>query len=153
MITTRCTLRCRECNNLMPYYTSPKDYSFNEIALWIDNVCDAVDEWICCELVGGEPFLHCDLFKILSYALEKDKIQRVELTTNGSIVPKTDILELLKNDKVFVKISQYTNLIDSKKITKVFDQYKVFYSVMENLRWTKTGNLRKRNRSKSDIES
>ncbi len=153
MITTRCTLCCKECSNLMPYYASPKDYSSDEIIQWIDNICNAVDEWVCCELVGGEPFLHRNLFKILQHVLEKDKIQRVEFTTNGSIVPELGILNLLKNDKVFIKISEYLKLINYKKIMKVFDQYNISYTVMENMRWTKTGNLDKRNRSQSDIKS
>lgn len=153
MITTRCTLCCRECSNLMPYYTAPKDYPADEIIQWIDNICNVVDEWVCCELVGGEPFLHRNLFKILLHALGKDKIQRVEFTTNGSIVPEPAILNLLKNDKVFIKISEYPGLIDCKKITQVFDQYNISYTVMENMRWTKTGNLSKRNRNQSDIKS
>lgn len=153
MITTRCTLCCSECSNLMPYYTAPKDYPADEIMEWIDNICNVVDEWTCCELVGGEPFLHRNLSEILLHALGKDKIQRVEFTTNGSIVPEPAILNVLKNDKVFIKISEYPGLIDWKKITQVFDQYNISYTVMENMRWTKTGNLSKRNRSQSDIKS
>lgn len=56
MITTRCTLCCKECSNLMPYYSFPKDYESNEIIQWIKNISSVVDEWACCELVGGEPF-------------------------------------------------------------------------------------------------
>lgn len=153
MITTRCSLRCKECSNLMPYYSSPKDYSPDEIIQWIKNVCDAVDEWACCELVGGEPFLYRNLEKVLSYILTQDKIQRIEFTTNASIVPRTDILKLLVNDKVFVKISEYPGLIDYEKLAAVFREYGVHYSVMENMRWSRTGSLEKRNRKRQELQS
>lgn len=153
MITTRCTLCCKECANLMPYFKKAKDYSAIAIMQWIDNICNAVDEWICCELVGGEPFLYFELSKVLSHALNKGKIQRVEITTNGSIIPSHDILNLLKNDKVLIKVSEYPNLIDYKKLTHIFDEYSICYEVLENMRWSRTGKLGQRNRNRLELQS
>lgn len=153
MITTRCTLCCKECSNLMPWYSAPKDYPSDEIIQWIQNICDSVDEWVCCELVGGEPFLYRELEKILSYVLNEDKIQRVEFTTNASIIPKAGILQLLKDDKVFVKVSEYPGLINSEKFINTLEEYGIRYNVMENMRWSRTGNLEKRNRSRQELQS
>ena len=153
VITTRCTLRCKECSNLMPYYSSPKDYPSNEIIQWIKNICDAVDEWGCCEFIGGEPFLYHDLESVLSYALSEDKIQRVEFTTNASVIPKTNILKLLADDKVFIRISEYPGLIKSEEFIRALEEYGVRYRVMENMRWIRTKNLEKRNRSYQELQS
>lgn len=153
MITTRCTLCCKECSNLMPYYTSPKDYESNEIIQWIKNISSAVDEWTCCELVGGEPFLYRDLGNVLSYVLKETKIQQIEFTTNASVVPKSDILRLMADARVVVNISEYPNLINSAKFICALEEYGIHYHVMKNMHWTKTKNLEKRHRSYDELQS
>lgn len=153
IITTRCTLCCKECSNLVPYYSSPKDYAFDEIIQWIKNICSAVDEWICCELVGGEPFLYRDLKRVLSYVLQENKIQQIEFTTNASVIPEPDILRLLKNEKVIVMISEYPGLIDATKFIHILEEYGVHYRVIRDMRWIRTKNLMKRNRSHQELQS
>lgn len=153
MITTRCTLNCKECSNLMPYYKQPRDYDADEIIEWIKNICDSIDEWICLELVGGEPFLYRDLLKVLKYVLAEEKIQQIEFTTNASIIPSWEILELLRNPKIYVKVSQYPNLIDLSKLTNIFVKLCIRYEVMENMRWSKTGALTSRNRTNIELQS
>lgn len=153
MITTRCTLRCRECSNLMPYYKHPTDYDADEIIGWIKNICEAVDEWICLELVGGEPFLYRNLATVLIYVLNEEKIQRVEFTSNASVMPSPEILELLGNTKVYIKISQYPGLIDPTRFMKLLDEYGIRYELMESMRWSKNGELTTRNRSVVELQS
>ena len=153
MITTRCTLRCKECANLMPYYKHPKDYDADEIIGWIKNICAAVDEWICLELVGGEPFLYRDLTKVLRYVLDEDKIQQIEFTSNASVMPDQEVLELLRNRKVYIKISHYPGLIDSSQFIELLDEYGIRYEFMESMRWVKTGNLTSRGRTVVELQS
>lgn len=137
----------------MPYYKTPSDYPANQIIQWVKNICDAVDEWVCCELVGGEPFLHRELKEILDYVLGRDKIQRIEFTTNASVIPTSDILQLLAHDKVFIKISEYPNLIDSDIFISKLEEYGISYCVMDNMRWSRTKNLDKRNRNFQELQS
>jgi len=153
MITTRCTLRCKECSNLMPYYKYPKDYDADEIIMWIKNVCAAIDEWICLELVGGEPFLYRDLERVLAYVIKEEKIQQVEFTTNASVMPKPEIIELLKNEKIFIKISQYPNLINPEKMLELLKENRICHELMENMRWSKTGKLTSRARTEAELQS
>lgn len=153
MITTRCTLRCKECSNLMPYYNNPKDYELDDIVSWIRNLSEAVDDWICCELVGGEPFLFKNLETLLNEVLKIEKIQKIEFTTNASVIPNDRILKLLQNKKIHIKISEYPNIIDYSRLAEVFDKYKIKYKVEKAIKWIKTGNLEKRNRSFSEIKS
>lgn len=153
MITTRCTLCCQECSNLMPYYKKPQDYPVDDVIKWIRNLCDAVDECICLELVGGEPFLYKELKKVLEFVLMEKKIQQVEFTTNGSILPKQEILELLTDRKVYVRISQYPNQINPVNIIKLFEENKIKYVLLENMSWCKTGELISRGRSVCELQS
>ena len=38
MITTKCSLKCRNCSNLMQYYTKPQDTELNQLFKSIDNL-------------------------------------------------------------------------------------------------------------------
>ena len=153
IITTRCTLKCKECSNLIPYYSVPKDYPAEDILYWICNLTEAINELIILELVGGEPFLHKELKKILEVSLELDKIQRIELTTNGSIVPNDEIQELLQNDRVYVRISDYSCLVNSDRVVKVLEAKGINYELMSNMLWSKTGALAPRHRDSEALRS
>lgn len=153
MITTRCTLRCKECANLMPYYEKPKDYSADEIISWIKNVCDAVDEWICLELVGGEPFMYKDFERILTYALAQEKIQTVEVATNGTLIPSENIMQLLKNKKVIVKISEYPNIVDYNRIIDRLKENGIRHELVYAMKWSRTGSLTHRGRSMLEVHT
>ena len=152
MITTRCTLRCKECSNLIPHYEHPKDYDADEIIGWIKNICDAVDEWICLELVGGEPFLYRNLAKVLRYVLNEEKIQQVEFTSNASVMPDQEIMDLLSNRKVYIRISQYPGVIDPSQFMELLNEYGIRYILMENMRWIKTGSLTSRERTVVELQ-
>lgn len=97
--------------------------------------------------------MYRDLENILSYVLEETKIQQIEFTTNGSVIPKADVLRLLSDDRIIVNISEYPNLIDLTQFISVLEEYKVHYHIMKNMRWTRTKSLTKRNRSYSELQS
>lgn len=152
MITTRCTLRCKECSNLMPYYCKPSDYLLEDILKWIDNLCDVVDELVCLELVGGEPFLYKDLQGLLEKIVSQKKIQRIEFTTNGTVLPNDNLMKLLSKDpRVFIKISQYPNVVDPQKIISLLEAYQIQYEMLAIDKWSKTAHLNKRNRTEAEI--
>lgn len=150
MITTRCTLRCEQCNNLMPYYNKPMDYPASDVISWIQALVDAVDEWIVIELVGGEPFIYKELGTVLRYVLGLEKILRVELTTNATVIPKEEILELLQNEKVEVHISDYGKLVPKQKFIDVMNVYNITYKVFEDMQWVAVGGIEERGRLEAE---
>ncbi len=153
ILTTRCTLCCKECSNLIPYYNNPRDYAVVDIIKWIENLVNVVDEWIVLELVGGEPFLFIGLETVIENILRHDKIQRIELTTNGSIIPNEKILKLFQNERVFIKISEYPGLVQSDKLVNVLQNMQIKHRLIRDMRWSRTGELVKRNRDKATLKS
>lgn len=153
ILTTRCTLRCKECSNLIPYYCNPKDYDVKEVLDCIDNVCNQVDEWICIELVGGEPFLYKEIDTVLKHIISIDKIQEIEITTNGSCIPQSSTIELLKNPKAVIKISEYPGVVDPRKVITLFEKEGIFYNYLSGMGWTPNGGLEKRNRTPVQLQS
>lgn len=107
VLTTNCTLNCRECFAGKPYCSKHEFFELNFLKQQLDTFLECIDECIELELIGGEVFLYPDLVEIIEYCLKQDKVQMVYLTTNGTIVPNKEVMNILKNDRVVVAISEY----------------------------------------------
>lgn len=122
MITTRCTLNCEHCNMLMPYYKLQYNKSFEEIQNDLDKYFNIVDFVVTFQIVGGEIFLHPQLYKILNYICSKysGKIHNILIVTNGTIIPSSEILDICSNFNVAFSISDYTDNVNYRvKITRL----------------------------------
>ena len=54
-ITTRCSLRCRDCSLFIPYVTNPCNYPSQEIMTDLNKVLDALGQVRIVNFYGGEP--------------------------------------------------------------------------------------------------
>ncbi len=127
VITERCTLACKLCAEYSPYYSNPAHASLETIKKVIDCVVKSVDTFTDFSFFGGEPFVHqdlCDCIRYLGKYLEK--IKRVLVLTNGTVLPKDDEYRKLIEDipeykeKLQFNISDYgPNL--SKHVTELVD--------------------------------
>lgn len=108
MITERCTLRCRNCSNLMPYYAAPRHRSTETILAEIDAICSCLDFLPEIRLIGGEPLLHPDIHRIAAHAGDKANIGDVFISTNGTLVPNEEQWKSLAGGgKVHFLITDY----------------------------------------------
>ncbi|MFA6547625.1 MAG: radical SAM protein [Candidatus Magasanikbacteria bacterium] len=80
-ITNQCNLRCASCFNKSNVGNS-EEMSFEYIKAIVDNN-PQVDKY---DIMGGEPLMHSELDKILSYLEEKNK--KIGLYTNGILLDK-----------------------------------------------------------------
>lgn len=120
IITERCSLKCRDCSNLVQYYKRPSDCDTKGVLLSIDVFCSVVDEVNEFRVIGGEPFMHKEHHLIVKRLAEEPKVKKVVIYTNGTIVPREDQIEHLKNSKVLIIITDYGHLsrrIDELKKT------------------------------------
>ena len=121
-VTTKCTLRCKCCNMLMPYYQEADHIDMKEIKEDIDRIFSFADKIGTLALLGGEPFLYPHLEHILEYIEENyiDKIGVLEIITNGTILPSEHLLSVIKKNKVFIRISDYTAEVNYRDKMKQF---------------------------------
>jgi hypothetical protein len=137
-VTTRCTLNCIHCNDLMPLYKEHYDADPNEIIEDIKIILDSLDELVRLEFVGGEPFLYKPLASVIKAFVEHPKVTQVEMVTNGTIVPKDNLLlDVLKHPKVFVCISDYGDVAGMAKLIDEFERNGVAFCIYANLQWVK----------------
>ena len=153
VMTTWCTLKCRDCNNLMACYEKPYHMDPKDLIAQIETVTRNIDTLTELELIGGEPFVYPHLGEILDAVLKNKKILFVSLTSNGTVVPKEDILEkLAKTGRVRVELSDYgveTQKLD--EVTAVFDRYGIKYDRNEDLSWVSPGGVESRGKNKVQL--
>lgn len=148
----KCSLRCRDCNNLMPYFKAPKDLDVSKILHSLEVLSVKADSILKCELIGGEPFLSNNLPIVLDFLIRKENVYAIDITTNGTILPKKEWIPLLQNYKVTVKISDYGTLVDKQEIIDYMEAYDVSYEVLEVGRWTASGTTQKRGRTVLELQ-
>lgn len=151
-LSNKCTLRCRDCNNLMPYFKSPRDLDVEKILRSLEILLAKADAVLRCELIGGEPFIAKHLYTVLDYLLNKGNVYDIKITTNGTVLPKQEYVPLLQNPKVRVEISDYGTLVDKQKFVNYLEEYKIAYDVLGIEHWISSGMTEKRNRDVQELQ-
>ena len=106
-ITEKCSLKCKDCCNLMQYYTHAKDSDLDLLFKSIDRFISCIDILDEFRVIGGDPFMNKNLYKIINRLVTYDKCKSVVVYTNGRIPPKGENLESLRNKKVMLDITNY----------------------------------------------
>lgn len=148
VLTPRCSLKCRECNNLMWRFDAAEDLSAEKIITSLENIIEQVDFIPCIELIGGEPFIARNMDKVLDFLLGQEKVFVIEITTNATIVPSKEILGRLRNHKISVHISNYGNVVRQNRFIECMKENEIQFTLSEfQDRWVATGGIKRRARN------
>lgn len=149
-VTNRCSLKCRDCNNLMPYCKEHFSVNIENQIRDLKTILHYVEGIINVEVIGGEPFVYNQLDVLLKYICDEPKIMFVEVTTNGTITPSAEITELLKHPKMCVLLSDYgkVNADRAKKTYSYLRQNGVCVKCLNNRRWILSGGIENRRKSR-----
>lgn len=151
-ITTKCSLKCKHCSNLIPCYKKQSDYDIKILTKSIKEYLKCINKIVYIRILGGEPFLSDNLSPVLSILQKSNKIQRIEIVTNGTIIPtKKELIQKLKNKKTTVCISQYP-IVNNKKIVSFLKKNKINYRIDKMSYWMNYGNTKKRNKNKKELK-
>lgn len=113
-LTERCSLKCKACaHGCYAVDAGSQDMSIETAKMSADCFFDKVDVIREFVLIGGEPFLYKELGEIIAYIGERyrEKIVYFTITTNGTILPKQEVLELCKKYNVTIRISNYSSTL------------------------------------------
>lgn len=108
VVTEKCSLRCRDCSNLMQYFNSPDDTDFDQAMRSVARLFEAVDHISQLRLLGGEPLMNRDLGRYVQ-ALQKywERFDFIVIFTNGTILPSAGELERFQTGNVAFFVSDY----------------------------------------------
>ena len=99
-ITSRCSLKCRDCLSLMQYYEHPKNYNLCKMFYALDFLGNNVDAIGELRILGGEPFVNPDVYDICSKALNIDNIRNIVFFTNATVLPFLEKMSDWDNKRV-----------------------------------------------------
>ena len=154
MITTKCSLKCESCSNLMQYYTDAKNTDSNSTLKALELLSQNVDHISEFRVIGGEPLMNKDWHKIVGGIVEKNPGRQVFVYSNGTIAPKDEILEKFKNNKsVNFVITEYGAL--SKNLQKLhyqLDKFNISYSSTPAGNWVDCSSIKHHKRSVSQLK-
>lgn len=153
VVTEKCTLRCKDCSHLIPYYKNPKDVDLEKNKDDFDKLINCVDFIGELRILGGEPFVNKNVYKLIEWYKDNERIRSITIYTNGTIIPSEKNLSAMRNAKVKVHISNYG--INEKKINELVDtleKYQIKYFVRAYDEWQDAGGVENRGYTRDQMK-
>lgn len=127
MSTTKCNLNCESCLVFTPYNKNKRHNELEKSKHDIDTLFKTIDIMGLFHISGGEPFLYPDLIELLSYIKKNygDRISKLWVTTNGTIIPTSELCEALSELNIKVILNDYTKQVElcNKNIDKIISKF------------------------------
>lgn len=148
-VTNQCSLRCVDCNNLMPYCKERYFADLEDIKTDIETILNSVDKIVNIEVIGGEPFIYKDLYLLILYLCSQKKIDWIEITTNATVLPNINQVDILRNEKVILKCSDYGDVNHEKfvRFQRFAKEHGIRCISLKNYDWYSPGGINKRIRT------
>lgn len=151
-ITEKCTLRCRDCSHLIPYYTNREHYDLKRIIDSLENVLKVVTYIEDLIILGGEPFLYPDLIDLLVWGDKKSKIGKMTIISNGTVMPSNKLIEIMKATGTRIRISNYgKHSIKLDEIRRVCEE-KEISCFINNEEWIDMGKIENHHYSIAELK-
>ena len=148
VLTEKCSLKCKNCSNLMQYYERPIDNDLDVMLKSFDNFLSAVDYCYEVRMIGGEPLMYKNIDKVIEKVLSKNNVGNIIIYTNGTIVPRGDKINIFKNPKIYFKISNYgSHSRNVDKLEKVLSENNIHFITERVTTWQDCARVEKFDRT------
>jgi len=144
VITEKCTLKCRDCANLMQFYENPRTYSTDFIVTGLASLaskCDFIHE---ARIIGGEPFINKEIYSVLDIVCSYENINKVVIYTNGMIPPNRQKLLGMASGigKLIFSVTDYAELgRNLDKTIAIVEELGIPFRVHPPEHWTDSGRI------------
>lgn len=136
LLTDKCTLNCKNCDGYIPFHTHPRADSLNTVKSSYEKIIRVCKYIETIDLLGGEPLIHPEIGKITRFFVEETQSNRVVIISNGTIIPRPDLVEVLRSPKCVLRISDYGDLSRSKdKIISLCEKEHIKYELTNYQYW------------------
>ena len=115
-----CTLRCKHCNEMIPYQNNREFVSLEEVLRDCKKLIGSCYFLPFMELVGGEPFLYPQLEELLQELLQIPNLGYIKIFTNGTVVPSDSLCDILKNKRIVINLSDYTMAVTGQLLDNIY---------------------------------
>jgi 4Fe-4S single cluster domain len=151
MITEKCSLKCKDCANLMQFYDKPISDDTAEMLQSIERFCAVVDEINEMRVLGGEAFMNKDAHIIIKRLIDEPKVKKVVVYSNATIVPSKDQMALMRSKKVLFFITDYGDLSRNReRLVRELDANEIAYISSPPSNWTDCGKIVEHHRTEEE---
>ncbi len=153
VITERCSLKCKDCANLMQYYHRPVNADHDLLFKSTDKLMNCIDKLYEFRILGGDPFMNKKMYEVVNKLVTYKNVDQVVIYTNATILPKEENFECLKNKKVRLQITNYGEL--SRKHNETISLCKennILYVTERVKKWQDVGTIKFENKTVSQLE-
>lgn len=151
VITEKCSLKCKDCANLMQYFEQPEHESFEVVISALDKIMAAVDFIYEIRILGGEPYMNKQLHQYIDRIVEYKNYGDIIVYTNGTIVPTDDNLQCLKKENIFLSISNYGKVSNRiEEIEGILKYEGIMYDIKKIDSWQNCGHIEYFNRNEQE---
>ena len=148
MLTEKCSLKCKDCANLMQLYAKPIDQDYEMVISSIDTFLGAVDYCREIRLLGGEPMMYKKIYQVVEHLLKYNNFDQLKINTNGTIIPKENKINVFQDKRVFFDISNYGKIsrnVDG--LVKILKEKNISHNASRVTEWQDVGKIIKSNRT------
>lgn len=145
VITECCSLKCRNCANLMQYYHHPENLDIEETISSLGKLLKSfrIKE---INILGGEPFVcQKNIIRLLDYLRSEanGRIDEIVIISNGTIIPSAECLNAMKaTPKLKVLFSNYGELSSKmNELIELFNSEGIKFDVVDVEFWWDFGDV------------
>lgn len=146
VVSEKCTLRCKDCSALVPYFKKPNTYQAQDIIGDYEKIRKMVDYVIELVIVGGEPFVYPEICELIEYFVSVEEIGEITIVSNATVLPSEKLQKALQNEKVRVRFSEYgLKMQKFDQLKEIFELKGINYYIQKLDFWLDMGAPQKRN--------
>lgn len=140
--STACNLNCRNCLNFNPFAKQFYVREWEELVKDVDLFFSCVDRIMLFHISGGEPLIYRYTADLAEY-IDKhygDRIDTLRMVTNGTIIPKDEVLEKLSHCHLEITVDDYREAVPRfaerfDQLIHKFNEYHIKYYVNKADSW------------------
>jgi uncharacterized Fe-S cluster-containing radical SAM superfamily protein len=140
--STICNLNCKNCLNFNPFAKQFYVREWDDLVRDVDLFFSCVDHIMLFHVSGGEPLLYQYTADLIEYIDRNygDRIDTLRTVTNGTVVPKDEVLEKLSKCSVEITVDDYRDAVPRfqeqfDRLIKKFEQYQIKYYINKVDSW------------------
>ena len=140
--TTACNLMCKCCLNFSPYIKKHRVRPLEHLMQDMELLFSKVDTLLLLHISGGEPLLHPYLHELVVFILQgfREKLGRLEITTNGTVLPSDLLLAAFSDEQVHLVVDDYRDALPQYRekydlLIEKLDECGVSYQVLKADSW------------------
>lgn len=148
VITEKCSLKCKECSNLMQYFSRPQNADYEDILNSLSKVLENVKYIRDINILGGEPFMNKEWHRYVLEIMKYKNIGNILIHTNGTILPAEEELKKIDDKRVVFKLSNYGKVsVNLEGMIELLKKHEICYTVAKVEEWVRCGDIYRHDRS------